>query len=213
MICLQSTWRNLLKQLKKKPDNTIKWGTQPTNVLQDAQPQQWSRKCKSCTMMCVTPIRGKKYNQKIPNAGEYVGSNENACALLVGARTVTASWKIIQQDQTWKYAAPLTWQSLYLYTLEKFFHTCTRSTLLKNIYSINTWKSPKWKQPKCPPQIKWKNIFWCIINGTLCSHLSGCTSKIWPAKKLKKGKSENYTVWFHLYQIQNEIINNKSRSD
>lgn len=59
MICLQSTWRNLLKQLKKKPDNTIKWGTQPTNVLQDAQPQQWSRKCKSCTMMCVTPI-GKK---------------------------------------------------------------------------------------------------------------------------------------------------------
>lgn len=158
--------------------------------------------------VCHT-YQGKKYNQKIPNAGEYVeqweclctaGGGEN-CYSLLENNTARANLKICRPFDP----------ASYLYTLEKFFYTCTRSTLLKNIYSINTGKSPKWKQPNCPPQIKWKTIFWCITNGTLCSHLSGCTSKIWPAKK--KGKSENYTVWFHLYQIQNETINIKSRSD
>lgn len=154
-------------------------------------------------MMYVTPTREKNIIRKFQMlANTWI--NENACALLVGARTVTASWKIIQQEQTWKYADPLTQQSLYLYTLEKFFYTCTRSTLLKNIYSINTWKSPKWKQPKCPPQIKWKTIFWCIINGTLCSHLPGCTSKIWPAKPKKKvnQKTTQYDSTYTKYKMK-----------
>lgn len=55
-------------------------------------------------------------------------SHENVRVLLVGVKTVTTSWRTVQQNQSWKSADLLTQQFLFcLYTVEKFLHTCTRS--------------------------------------------------------------------------------------
>ena len=129
--------------------------------------------------------KGKNKIRKFPVLAN-TESNRNAHVLLVkykllqppGNSTARSSWE------------PLTQQSL-LINLRETFAYVHRKCFTKNIYSSSIWKGPNWKQIKYPPQIKQINIFWYIINITLCSHKHqfGWTSKIW---LVKKGKSEDH---------------------